>query len=254
MKVFYNFIFFYLLNFVIIFWVEKYFLYKISRRDENDIILHGIVLFSKEKFYSIVSIMFKIIFLLLLYIWLYLMNRENILVILSFTFFLLFLSFYIKIKNSQLSYHKEILKDYWVILFSMVVFFLNLFALNNMFRNDSYAIKLITFFLVFPSLFVLNLDKTKQNFYFYISKGELYFLDTLDSIFFTILNSLFIIFVYGSGIDFFFLSLAVFILRLFFYTIKIVFISFSKDLLFLILFLSFLLNVFINIVLKYAVR
>ncbi|MEO0233750.1 MAG: hypothetical protein ABIN39_05520 [candidate division WOR-3 bacterium] len=254
MNILFNFVFFYLLNFVIIFWFEKYFLYKISRRDEKDIILYNIVLFSKENFYFIVSIMFKIVFLFLLYLWLYLLNHENILTILSFVSLLLFLSFYIKIKNSQLSYHKEILKDFWVILFSMVVFFLSLFALNNLSKNNFFGFKLLIFLLSFPSLLVLNFDKTKQNFYFYISKGELYFLDTLDSIFFTILNSLFIVFMYGSRIDFFFLSLAVFIFRLFFYTIKIVFMSFSKDLTFLILFSSFLMNVLINIILKYAVR
>lgn len=254
MKIFYNLVFFYLLNFVIIFWFEKYFLYKISRRDEQNIILYDVILFSKEKFYFILSFIIKIIFLLLLYIWLYLLNHENILSILTVIFLLLFLSFYFRIKNSQLSNHIEIFKDYWLTLFSLVVFFLTLFALNNFKKDNSTSIKSIIFLLSFPSLFVLNFDKTKQDFYHYITKGELYFLNTLDSVFFTVINSLLIIFMFNFGIDLFHLSIAVFILRLFFYTFKIVFMSFSKDLLFLILLSTFFLNVVINIILKYAVR
>ncbi|MEJ5306895.1 MAG: hypothetical protein WHT27_01165 [candidate division WOR-3 bacterium] len=227
-------------------------MFKISRRDERDIILYDIVLFSKEKFFFILTIMIKIIFLLLLYIWLYLMSKENILIIFSLIVLLLFFSFYRKIKNSQLIYHKEILKDYLITFFSLGVFLLNLFALNNL-NRDNLGIKLIILVLGFPSLFVLNFDKTKQNIYLYISKGELYFLNILDSIFFTILNSLFIVFMLDSGIDFFFLSIAVFIFRLFFYTIKIVFLSFSSNLMSIFLFLSFFLNIVINVILKYAV-
>lgn len=253
MKNIFNIIFFYLLNFVVISWFEKYIFYKISRRDEKDIILSDFLIFSKEKYFFILSVLIKLIILLLLFISTYILSFENILSILTLMFFLSFISFYIKIKNSQVLYHREIFRDYLNIFFSLILLFLNLFALNHS-KNNSYNIRSFIFLLTFPPIFVLNIDNIKRSFFNYISKGEFYLLNALDSGLFTFLNSLYIVFLYDGNLNFFFLSILVFIFRISLYITKIVFIGISHDLMFSILSLSFFLIVIVNVILKYVIQ
>ena len=254
MKIFLDFIFFYLLNFVIIVWIEKYFFYKISRGEVDEIILNEIISFKRNKYHNLLKIYLNIISLLLIYIFLNIFVSQTLTLNLSFIFLILFYIFYVKIRNSQIYFHQEIIRENEIILFSYIIFFCSLYALNYLPKNNSYGLKILIFLTSFPSLFFLNVNQTNKGQLHYITYKESIILKSFNRIFFTFINSFFIFYLTGKEIDFITLSILVFVFRIILYFINLVFVSFSKILTFFILSISFSIIILINILIKYVIR
>lgn len=254
MKIFMDFIFFYFLNFVIIFWIEKYFITKISRTEIEFIIFPEINLLKRNRYHYLLKIFFNVIFLLIAYLFLYIFVAKTFTFTLSFIFLILLYIFFLKIRNTQICFHQEIVREIEILLFASVVIFCSLYALNYVPTNNSSVLKILIFLISLPALFVLNGNNINREQLHYLIESERIVLESLNTIFFTFVNLFFIFYFLGKTIDLITLSIHVFVFRIFLYLLNIVFVSFSKNLIYYILSVSFSLIILINILIKYVIR